>query len=130
MNLLIELVRSYPASEGVQPDPESIETVLQWKRPRNNRELRSFLGFANYYREFIRGHSELVEPMNRIMKKNQDFQWTPEAEESFELTKMKLCTAPVLALPREGGTFILDTDASDVAISGILHQEQDIDGQG
>ena len=79
---------------------------MQWKRPRNKRELQSFLGFANYYREFIRGHSELVEPMNRLVKKNQDFKRTPEAEESFELTKKKLCSAPVLALPREEGTFI------------------------
>ncbi len=61
------------------------------------------------------------------MKKNQDFQWTLEAEESFELTKRKLCSAPVLALPRGEGTFILDTDASDVAFSGVLHQEQEID---
>ncbi len=115
--------------EGVKPDPESIQTVMQWKRPQNKREFQSFLGFANYYREFIRGHSELVEPMNRLVKKNQDFQWTTEAEESFELIKKKLCSYPVLALPREEGTFILDTDASDVAISGILHQEQEVDGK-
>ena len=61
--------------------------------------------------------------MNRLVKKNQDFQWTPGAEESFKLSDRKLCSAPVQALPREEGTFILDTDASDVAISGILHQE-------
>ncbi len=115
--------------EGVKPHPESIQTVMQWKRPRNKRELQSFLGFANYYREFIKGHSELVEPMNRLVRKSQDFQWTPEAEESFDLTKKKLCSAPTLALPREEGTFILDTDASDVAISGKLHQEQEIDGK-
>ncbi len=113
----------------VKPDPESVQTVMQWTRPRNKRELQSFLGFANYYREFIRGYSQLVEPVNRLVKKNQDFQWTPEAEESFELTEKKLCSAPVLALPTEEGTFILDTDASDVAISGILLQEQEIDGK-
>ncbi len=114
--------------EGVRPDPESIETVMQKKRPRNERELQSYLSFGNYYREFIRGNSEWVEPINRLVKKNQDFRWTNEAEESFEPTKRKLCSAPVLALPREEGTFILDTDASDLAISGILHQEHAIDG--
>ena len=102
---------------------------MQWRRPRNKRELQSFLGFANYYREFIRGHSELVEPMNRLIKKNVDFHWTEEAEQDFELTKEKLCSAPVLALPRQEGTFILDTDASDVAISGFLQQEQEVDGK-
>ncbi len=115
--------------EGVRPDPESVETVMQWRRPRNKRELQSLLGFANYYREFIRGHSELVEPMNRLVKKNLDFQWTEEAEQAFELTKTKLCSAPVLALPRQEGTFILDIDASEVAISGILQQEQEVDGK-
>ena len=66
--------------------------------------------------------------MNRLIKKNLDFHWTEEAEQAFELTKKKLCGAPVLALPRQEGTFILDTEASDVAISGILQQEQEIDG--
>ena len=67
--------------------------------------------------------------MNRLIKKNLDFQWTAEAEAAFELTKKRLCSAPVLALPRQEGTFILDTDASDVAISGILHQEQEVDSK-
>ncbi len=112
-----------------RPDPESVETVMQWRRPRNKRELQSFLGFANYYPEFIKGHSEPVEPMNRLIKKNLDFEGNDGAEKAFELTKEKLCSAPVLALPRQDGTFILDTDASDVAISGILHQEQEVDGK-
>ncbi len=115
--------------EGVRPDTESIETIMEWRRPRNKRELQSFLGFANYYREFIRGHSELVEPMNRLIKKNLDFHLTAEAEAAFELTKKRLCIAPVLALPRQEGTINLDTDASDVAISGVLHQEQEVDGK-
>ncbi len=52
-----------------------------------------------------------------------------EAEQAFELTKKKLCSTPVLALPRQEGTFILDTDASDVAISGIVQQQHEIDGK-
>ncbi len=115
--------------EGVRPDPEPVETVMELRRPRNKRELQSFLGFANYYREFVEGHSELVEPMNRLIKKNLEFQWDAEADAAFENTKKRLCSAPVLALPRQEGTFILDTDASDVAMSGILHQEQEVDGK-
>ena len=110
--------------EGVRPDPESVETVMLWRRPRNKCELESFLGFAIYYREFIKSLSELVESMNRL-----DFRWTKEAEQAFELTKRKLCSAPVLALPRQEVTFILDTDASEVAISGTFQQEQEVDGK-
>ena len=98
--------------EAVRPDPDS-----------------SFLGFANYYREFIRGHSELVETMNRLVKKSVDFVWNAEAQAAFDFTKEKLCSAPGLALLQKEGVFILDTDASDVAISGILHQKQEVDGK-
>ncbi len=67
--------------------------------------------------------------MNQVVKKNQGFQCTEEAKQAFELAKRRLCSAPVLALPRQAGTFNLDTDASDVAISGILQQEQEKDGK-
>ncbi len=66
---------------------------MEWRRPRNKPELQSFPRFANYYREFIKGHSELVEPMNRLIKKNLDFEWNEEAEKAFELTKEKLLCA-------------------------------------
>ena len=46
--------------EGVQPDPESVRVVLKWEVPRNKRELQSFLGFANYYREFIKDYAVIA----------------------------------------------------------------------
>ena len=58
--------------------------------------------------------------MNRLIKNILDLQWDAEVEAALELAKRRLCSAPVLAWPRKEGTFILDTDASDVAISGNL----------
>ncbi len=52
--------------EGVRLDSESVDTVMQWRRPRSKRELQRFLGFDNYYRDFNKGLSEMVEPMNRL----------------------------------------------------------------
>ena len=57
--------------------------------------------------------------------KGKKFCWTDEAQVSFESIKDELCEAPVLGMPTEKGVFVLDTDASVVAISGILHQEQE-----
>ena len=90
----------------------------------------SFLGFANYYREFIKGYADKIYPMQRLMRnKGKKFTWTDEAQVSFENIKHELCEAPVLGMPTEKGMFVLDTDASVVAISGILHQEQEWNGR-
>ena len=111
---------------GVIPDPEAVEAVLTWKAPKTDTQLMSFLGFANYYREFIKGYADKIYPMQRLMRnKGKKFTWTDEAQVSFENIKRELCEAPVLGMPTEKGMFVLDTDASVVAISGILHQEQE-----
>ena len=90
----------------------------------------SFLGFANYYREFIKGYANKVYPMQQLMRhKGKKFTWNNAAEESFQRIKKELCEAPVLGMPTEKGMYVLDTDASVVAISGILHQEQDWNGK-
>ena len=115
---------------GVRPDPEAVEAVLTWKAPKTDTQLMSFLGFANYYREFIKGYADKIYPMQRLMRnKGKKFIWTDEAQVSFENIKRELCEAPVLGMPTEKGMFVLDTDASVVAISGILHQEQEWNGR-
>ena len=108
---------------GVRPDPEAVEAVLTWKAPRTDTQLMSFLGFANYYREFIKGYADKVYPMQKLMRnKGKKFEWNDEAQVAFENIKRELCEAPVLGMLTEDGMYVLDTDASVVAISGILHQ--------
>ena len=90
----------------------------------------SFLGFANYYREFIKGYADKVYPMQRLMRnKGKKFERNGEAQVAFENIKPDLGEAPVLGMPTERGMYVLDTDASVVAISGILHQEQEWNGR-
>ena len=115
---------------GVRPDPEAVEAVLTWKAPKTDTQLMTFLGFANYYREFIKGYADKIYPMQRLMRnKGKKFTWTDEAQVSFENIKRELCEAPVLGMPTEKGMLVLDTDASEVAISGIFHQEQEWNGR-
>ena len=85
----------------------------------------SCLGFANYYREFIKGYADKVYPMQKLMRnKEKKFDWSDEAQTAFENIKRELCEAPVLGMPTEKGMYVLDKDASVVYISGILHQEE------
>ena len=115
---------------GVRPDPEAVEAVLTWKAPKTDTQLMSFLGFANYYREFVKGYADKIYPMQQLMRnKGKKFTWTDEAQVSFENIKRELCEAPVLGMATEKGMFVLDTDALVFAISGILHQEQEWNGR-
>ena len=112
---------------GVRPDPEAVEAVLTWKAPKTDTQL-VFFGIS--YRDFIKGYADKLYPMQRLMRnKGKKFAWTDEAQVSFENIKRELCEAPVLGMPTEKGIFVLDSDASVVAISGILHQEQEWNGR-
>lgn len=111
--------------EGVKCDPAKIEKVVHWPEPTSLKELQSFLGFTNYYRRFVEGYSSKVEPLLRLTKKNVTFQWDDQCQQVFQWLKEYFVRAPVLSYPqREGGQFILDTDASGEGIGAVLSQEQ------
>ena len=69
---------------GVTVDPEKIEAVLNWQRPRNVFEIRSFLGLAGYYRRFVEGFSRLAAPMTRLTRKEVKFVWDDACESAFQ----------------------------------------------
>ena len=110
--------------EGCRPDPESVEVVRTWKAPKDLRTLRSFLGFANYYREFIKDYATRIQPLQILVRNKDDWIWEEKHQECFEAMKETLIKAPVLGLPQEDGLFTLDTDASLVAIAAVLSQQQ------
>ena len=117
------------SAEGIKPDPAAVSKIQEWMPPRNREELQSFLGFANYYRDFIPFHAAKVQPMQELLKKNQHFYWKERHQEAFDAVKQALVDATALGAPNEEGRFVLDTDASAVAIAGTLHQEQQYNGK-
>ena len=109
------------SAEGVKPDPKAVAQLRDWEIPRNKTEMQSILCFANYYREFIPWQAKLVAPLNTIIVVNATFTWGSEQQQAFSEIKMALIDATALAQPDSDGEFVLDTDTSAVAISGILH---------
>ena len=91
------------------------------------RDVRAFYGLASYYRRFVKDFAKIAEPLSRLTRKNNTFTWTDETQESFERLKSALMQTPTLEYPWPDIPCILDTDASDVAVGGVLSQV--IDGQ-
>ena len=110
---------------GIEVQPEKISVVQQWPVPRSLTELRSFVGLCSYYRRFIPGFADIAAPLHALTRKNARFSWGADQDEAFNRLKECLTTAPILGMPRDDGTFYLDTDASDKGVGAVLSQEQD-----
>ena len=110
---------------GIQVQPEKVKAVQNWPTPRNLTELRSFVGLCSYYRRFISGFADMAAPLHALTRKNARFSWGPEQQKAFNRLKERLTTAPILGMPRDEGTYYLDTDAADCGIGAVLSQDQD-----
>ena len=108
---------------GVRPDPTKVQAVQDFPRPTTVKEVRAFLGFANYYRRHIPNMSQLSVSLVNLTRKNVEFDWSDECEQSFEAIKQSLVKYPVLRFPEFTKDFYLSTDASDFAISAVLEQQ-------
>ena len=88
--------------------------------PRNLKELRRFLGLCSYYRIFVKGFAGTAKPLHALTGKGVKWSWNEQCQRAFEELKCKLTSAPVLTLPQDGDTYVLDTDASDTHIGAVL----------
>ena len=131
------------SQNGIHTDPAKIKSVKEFPVPKDTNGVRKFLGLTNYYRKFVENYAKLAYPLNRLLdqdsggrKKPQNgkskgfipkkpFIWSEECQKAFDTLRDKLVTAPILAMPREEGLFVLDTDSSAEGLGGVLQQEQD-----
>ena len=97
-----------------------MEVVSNWPVPTTVKGVRSFLGFCNYYRRFVKDFAGIASRLSSLTKKKVPFVWTDECQAAFERLKRELITAPVLEFPDYTGSFILDTDASNTVLGAVL----------
>ena len=79
-------------------DPVKIAIIVNLPTPTSVRQLRTTL-HTRYYRKFIKGYAQITAPMEKQLKKDIKFEWTPECQASLDILKEKMVNAPILVFP-------------------------------
>ncbi|XP_048017465.1 uncharacterized mitochondrial protein AtMg00860-like [Megalobrama amblycephala] len=109
--------------EGVAMDEGKVKAVLDWPQPRTLKELQHFLGFANFYKWFIRNFSGTAAPLTAMTKRiSSRLIWSHESLQAFQDLKERFTSAPILRHPDPELPFIVEDDASSTGIGAILSQ--------
>jgi hypothetical protein len=108
--------------EGVLVDPAKVAIILNMSPPLSAKLLRSKLRHIGYYHVFIRIYATITAPLEKLLKKSELFQWTPECDKSFNILKEKLIIAPILIFPNWEIEFHVHVDASGISLVDILAQ--------
>uniref|UniRef100_A0AAQ4QFQ9 CCHC-type domain-containing protein n=1 Tax=Gasterosteus aculeatus aculeatus TaxID=481459 RepID=A0AAQ4QFQ9_GASAC len=112
--------------QGVQMDEGKVKAVMNWPEPQTIKELQRFLGFANFYRRFVRNFSSVAAPLTSLFKgSSKKLRWNEAAASAFRKLKDMFTSAPVLRHPDPALPFVVEVDASETGVGGVLSQRQD-----
>jgi len=122
----VEFLGYIIGQEGIKMSTEKVEVVLGWKTPQNLTEVQSFLGFANFYRRFIKDYSRVARPLTELtIKQGKEWAWNQEAEAAFLELKQWFTTASVLVHFDSTKPVVIETDTPDFAIGGVMSQRDE-----
>ena len=94
----IEYLRLVVSKGQVSMNPGKVKAVVDWPTPRNLKDVRGFVGFANFYCHFIKDFSKICRPLHDLTKKDVPFNWDPDQATAFEMLKHAFMLKPVLAM--------------------------------
>jgi len=105
----------------VRMDPVKVAGIADWRTLTDKRQVQSFLGFCNFYRQFIQGYSGIAHLLTRLMG-NDPWDWGPKQQEAFKQIKTLITTTPVLIIPTDDDPFRVEADASEFTVGAVLSQ--------
>ncbi|GMF52220.1 unnamed protein product [Phytophthora fragariaefolia] len=118
----IPFLGCFIGKRGLRADPAKVKAIVEWPVPRNQKDLRKWLGLANYLHKYSENYAEMARPLSNLLKKDAEWRWNAEHQDAFEAIKDSLLHAPILALPDPDRPFSVVCDASDFAIGCALLQ--------
>ena len=107
---------------SIQPLPEKLESIRSMPKPRSPKEIKQFLSLSGYYRKFVPRFSDMARPLTKLLAHDCEFKWTNQCDNSFQMLKGTLCSAPILKYPDTTKPYMLYTDASKYRWAGVLTQ--------
>jgi hypothetical protein len=110
---------------GVTADPRRLEAILQYPPPKNQKQLRQFLGTCNFHNRFIVKYAEHVAPLLPLLKKGTKWKWEDDHQQAFQNLRRCFANSLQLSHPSEERQYEIHTDASKVGVSAILSQKND-----
>ncbi|QRW25741.1 Retrotransposable element Tf2 protein [Rhizoctonia solani] len=110
---------------GIEVDQSKVTNALNWSIPKNVKNIQEFLGFVNFYRQFIPNFGNMAQPLYNLLKKDSTWKWELAEQQSFEGLKKCLTSAPLLLQPDTTKQFYIECDASDYATGAILSQRNE-----
>ena len=124
----IEFLGYIITPDGIAPNPKKIKAVIDWLVPTSISDVRSFLGFTNFYKRFNEQQASIAVPPTNLTRKDVPFIWSQSCEQALETLKTSFTSAPVLALPRPDPKFPfhISIDASKYALGCTLSQDTGI----
>ena len=106
------------------PTEAKLKAVQDWAIPQNVKDIRSSLGFANYYWRFVWNFAEIADPLTSLTRKDAVWQWGPFQLRAFQQLKNRLCATSILQFPDPKLPYTVVTDASGTTAGGVLIQDQ------
>jgi len=111
--------------QGYAPTPRHIEAIKTFPEPKNLKELRCFLGLANFFKSTIPNRAAIFAPLYRLLRKDTLYKWTADCQTAFDEIKRALTARPSLAFPDFDKVFYLCCDASKFGLGAALYQLDD-----
>ena len=108
---------------GIAMMDDKVRAIVEWPTPTTVKQVRSFLGLAGFYRQFIKMFSATTSPLTELLQKESIFNWTRECQAAFDTLKQQISQQPTLILPRDEAPFVVHTDASGFAVGAGLMQD-------
>lgn len=102
-----------------------ISSITNWETPTTVKQVKSFLGFANFYQQFIKDFSTIAALLHQLKGGERIWKWGDKQQQAFKAIKKAITSKLVLILPNDFGKFCVEVDTSNVGTGAVLSEEKD-----